>query len=180
MKLIYLIYIGIFVLTLSTLSANGIKDKTEEVIQSVYDSGVELEFGKWQIPGELKQQAQVKAKQKFYQDHLFYWEIKKQNSLKGIGVIDNVIGKSMPITFLVIFDKAGNIKHTEIIKYREPYGGGVQNSAWNKQFEGKDSTSSFKVGKEIQSISGATISVNSVTKGIKKLTFIFKKLKESL
>jgi Na+-translocating ferredoxin:NAD+ oxidoreductase RnfG subunit len=173
-------YILLFAFIAVSLNAGGIKDKTENVIQSVYSSNVQLEFGKWKIPTKIKQQAQMKSKQKFYQDHLFYWKIKNQNSLEGIAVIDNVIGKSMPITFLVIFDPNGNIKHTEIIKYREPYGGGVQNRAWNKQFEGKDSDSSFKVGKEIQSISGATISVNSVTKGIKKLTFIFSKLKEDI
>ena len=69
---------------------------------------------------------------------------------------------------------------SEIVKYREQYGGGVKSEDWNEQFEGKDDNSDFTVGKEISSISGATISVNSVTKGIKKLSLIFNELKKSL
>ena len=60
----------------------------------------------------------------------------------------------------------------EIVKYREPYGGQISNKKWLDQFNGKDNSSSYKIGDEISTISGATISVNSITKGIRKLTIL--------
>jgi Na+-translocating ferredoxin:NAD+ oxidoreductase RnfG subunit len=86
----------------------------------------------------------------------------------------------MPITFRVIFDLDGKIIRSEIVKYREQYGGGVSSDQWNEQFKSKDANSSFNIGSDIAAISGATISVNSVTKGIHKLTLIFNSIKNSL
>ena len=42
-----------------------------------------------------------------------------------------------------------------------------------KKWNGKYSESKFGLGSEIQGISGATISVNSVNKGIQKLILLF-------
>ncbi len=67
----------------------------------------------------------------------------------------------------------GKILNIEIIKYRESYGGAIQERNWLNQFRGKGIDSQFKIGKEISSISGATISVNSVTTGIKKLSMLY-------
>jgi len=94
--------------------------------------------------------------------------------------LDNVIGKSMPITFFVLLDVEGNIISTNIIKYREPYGGSVSNENWNQQFTGKNSSSDFTVGKSVNGISGATISVNSVTKGIRKITLLYEEIKDDI
>ena len=102
----------------------------------------------------------------------------ESDSLRAIGLMDNVLGKSLPITFLVTFDLEGTIITSSIVKYREPYGGGVSTSSWIKQFDGKNLNSSFDVGTDIQGISGATISVNSVSKGIKKLTILFNEIKK--
>jgi Na+-translocating ferredoxin:NAD+ oxidoreductase RnfG subunit len=91
-----------------------------------------------------------------------------------------VLGKSLPITFLVIFDTDCKIINSSVIQYREPYGGAVKNKNWNAQFKNKDSSSSYEVGKEINGISGATISVHSVSKGIHKLALLLPEIKDRL
>lgn len=98
--------------------------------------------------------------------------ISKNDTLISIALLDNVYGKTLPITFLVCFDKSGGILKSEIIKYREPYGGAVKEESWLSQFTGKISKSNFSVGSEVQGISGATISANSVLKGINKLSLL--------
>ena len=40
--------------------------------------------------------------------------------------------------------------------------------AWRKQFRGKTISAPLQVGKDIKNISGATISSNSVTRGVKQ------------
>jgi len=55
----------------------------------------------------------------------------------------------------------------DVLVYREPYGGEVAYEAWRKQFRGKTTSDPLKVDKDIRSISGATISVNAVTAGVR-------------
>ena len=170
----------IFINFACTLSAGEIKERSEEIINSTFSGPVYNDSKKFMIPDDLKSEAQKKCNQKFFKDYVYFWEIKEAGSLEAIAVLDNVYGKSMPITFMVIFDLDGKIIRSEIVKYREQYGGGVSSDQWNEQFKSKDANSSFNIGSDIAAISGATISVNSVTKGIRKLTLIFNSIKNSL
>ena len=92
----------------------------------------------------------------------------------------NILGKAMPITFLVSVEIDGRIINSEVIKYREAYGGEVGNKNWLAQFTHFSETSNFKLGKNIDGISGATISVNSLTKGIQKIAILFPLIKDKL
>ena len=93
--------------------------------------------------------------------------VSRGDSLLGFASVNNVIGKDQPITFLVAIDPGDRLKDVDILVYREPYGGEVAYEPWRKQFRGKSVADSLRVGKEIRSISGATISVRSVTSGVK-------------
>ncbi len=85
----------------------------------------------------------------------------------GFAVVRNVLGKDQPITFLVATDTAGTLRDVDILVYREPYGGEVAYDAWRKQFRGKTAADPLLIGKDIRAISGATISSNSVTLGVR-------------
>jgi len=89
--------------------------------------------------------------------------------LLGFAAVGNVIGKDQPITFLVAVDPDDRLKDIDILVYREPYGGEVAYEPWRRQFRGARASDSLRVGKEIRSISGATISVHAVTLGVRRL-----------
>ena len=91
------------------------------------------------------------------------------DSLLGFAAVGNVIGKDQPITFLVAIGPDDRLKDVDILVYREPYGGEVAYEPWRRQFRGARATDSLRVGKEIRSISGATISVHAVTLGVRRL-----------
>ena len=167
-----LLILSLFFSGFSVLSA-GIVEDVESKLIFKYGKKIEIQHTKIKIPGELKNEIQNKVKQKFFRDQIHTWFIILNDSTTHTAMLDNTIGKSMPITFLVILTQEGFIEQTEIIKYREPYGGEIQNENWTSQFTGKNSDSKFGLGSEIQGISGATISVNSVTKGIQKLILLF-------
>ena len=86
----------------------------------------------------------------------------------------------MPITFMVILNIDGSIISSTIIKYRESYGGEIGNARWLAQFNHYNPDSTYKIGKDIDAITGATISVNSVTKGIQKIVLLFPYVKDKL
>jgi Na+-translocating ferredoxin:NAD+ oxidoreductase RnfG subunit len=95
--------------------------------------------------------------------------ISRADSLLGFAAVGEVIGKDQPITFLVAIDAQDRLKDVDILVYREPYGGEVAYDTWRRQFRGKSASDSLRVGREIRSISGATISVQAVTAGVRRL-----------
>src|SRR5207247_222581 len=95
--------------------------------------------------------------------------VSRADSLLGFAAVGNVLGKDQPITFLVAIDPTDRLKDVDILVYREPYGGEVAYEPWRRQFRGKSTGDSLRVGKEIRSISGATISVHAVTLGVRRM-----------
>lgn len=94
--------------------------------------------------------------------------VARHDSLLGFAVVRAVKGKDQPITFLVATDTADRLKDIDILVYREPYGGEVVYEAWRRQFRGKSADDKLQVGRDIRSISGATISVHAVTAGVRR------------
>jgi len=157
-----------------------IKVAAEKYIISQFDADASISMHSLKLDAELKVLVQNKVKQRFYRDELYYWTIFNNDTTIAYALMDNVLGKSMPITFLVILNNEGNLLATELIKYREAYGGEVGNKNWLAQFTHFNDTTDFKVGKNIDGISGATISVNSLSKGIQKIAVLFPLIKDKL
>lgn len=153
-----------------------INSDVKKILLNIFGENSNLSYSKYNIDKNVKELIEKKVNQKFHSNFIYLYTIKIDNKITGYAILDNVFGKSLPITFLVLFDKDGNILASHIIKYREPYGGAVKNENWNRQFLGKNWQSTFEVGKDVSSISGATISVNSVAKGIHKLTLLIKEI----
>ncbi len=155
----------------SLLSA-GLKTKTESLIYSHFGDSVSISFKKVTIPEKIKFHAEKNAGLRFIKKHVYIWKITKGDVFLGCAYLDNVMGKSQPITFAVLFNAEGKVVNTHIIKYREPIGGEVSHKNWMNQFSGRTKDSTFKIGRDINGISGATISVNAVTRGIQRSLLI--------
>ena len=162
------------------LGGSPIRDAAEKYIISQFDVDVSIYMHTLKLDTELKVLVQNKVKQRFYRDELYYWNISNNDTTIAYALMDNVLGKSMPITFLVILNNGGNILASEVIKYREAYGSEVDNKNGLAQFTHFSDTTDFKVGKNIDGISGATISVYSLSKGIQKIAVLFPQIKDKL
>jgi Na+-translocating ferredoxin:NAD+ oxidoreductase RnfG subunit len=101
-------------------------------------------------------------------DSATVYRVSRGGALLGFAQVRNVKGKDQPITYLVAIDSANALKDVDVLVYREPYGGEVAYEPWRKQFRGKTAEAPLQVGKDIKNISGATISSNSVTRGVRQ------------
>ena len=90
---------------------------------------------------------------------------KKSGKPMGYMLIDHIIGKSFPITFMTVLNVDGTVRDVEILVYREPRGWEVRFPSFMSQFFGMNAQSDFR---DINSITGATLSVRAITKGVKK------------
>lgn len=89
------------------------------------------------------------------------------DTLLGYAAVREVRGKDQPITFLVAVDRSGRTLDVDILVYRESYGGEVAYESWRRQFRGRTAADSIRLGRQIRNISGATISSNAVTLGVR-------------
>ena len=96
-----------------------------------------------------------------------YWIGRKDGIVVGYAAIDDVLGKSQPITYMVAVDPTLHIRAVEILAYRESHGGEVRQAGWRSQFAGRDASSPLRVGADIHNIAGATISCRAVTDGVR-------------
>ena len=154
----------------SNSSASDIREQCENFIAHTMGSDASTHFDKIELQESTRQSIERICGQQFSAKHIYMWRITRADTLAGFALLDNVSGKMMPITFLVIFDHRNTIISSTVIKYRESHGHEVTNSAWLAQFKGKKAHSPIQIGNDIDAISGATISANSLTKGIRKLT----------
>jgi hypothetical protein len=93
--------------------------------------------------------------------------VERGDSLLGFAWVRNVRGKEQPITYLVAADPDLRLRDIDILAYREAYGGEVAYEPWRRQFRGKGPEDRLEPGRDIRGISGATISVNAVTAGVR-------------
>jgi len=98
---------------------------------------------------------------------------KKSGKPMGYMLIDHIIGKSFPITFMTVLNVDGTVRDVEILVYREPRGWEVRFPSFMSQFFGMNAQSDFR---DINSITGATLSVRAITKGVKKAVAAYKVL----
>jgi Na+-translocating ferredoxin:NAD+ oxidoreductase RnfG subunit len=98
------------------------------------------------------------------EENLF--EVKENNVLLGYAFIGYAPSKTATFDYLVLFDANLVVKKSKVLMYREEYGGEIASKRWLKQFIGKTYENQLLYQKDIAGISGATISVRSMTNAV--------------
>ena len=97
------------------------------------------------------------------------WKAMGAGRLLGFFVVDYVIGKHAVIDYSVALEPDGRVKAVEVLEYREAYGSEITSHSWLHQFGGKTSRDPVTIDKDIRNISGATLSSQHVTEGVKRI-----------
>ena len=90
----------------------------------------------------------------------------------GYVVVDNVVGKFELITYAVGLTADGTVQQVEILSYRESHGHEIRLPAWRRQFVGKTAAAPLRLGDDIANISGATLSCQHVTDGVRRIVAV--------
>lgn len=89
--------------------------------------------------------------------------------IDGYVVLQNTIGKHKPMTYMVGVDNQGQVSDVELLVFREARGSEVRTKRFNSQYEGKTVLDPVRINKDIINISGATMSVRSISAGVKRV-----------
>ena len=101
------------------------------------------------------------------------WKATRGGVLLGHVFVDEVIGRQNLITYAVGIDSSGTLRNLEIMSYRESHGGEVRNAAWRAQFDHRSSLDQLHFGVDIKNISGATLSSEHITEGVRWLVALW-------
>ncbi|GJL58036.1 MAG: hypothetical protein NPIRA03_08930 [Nitrospirales bacterium] len=88
--------------------------------------------------------------------------------IDGWGFIQNTIGKHKAMTYMVGVDPNGEVTNVEVLVYRESRGSEVGKKRFNYQYQGKTVEDPIRINRDIINISGATMSVRSMSAGVKR------------
>jgi hypothetical protein len=77
-------------------------------------------------------------------------------------------GKVELMDFAVAMDTAGRVQRVLLTAYRENIGGEVASKRFMDQYRGKAAANALQLGRDIDGISGATLSARAVTLGVRK------------
>jgi H+/Na+-translocating ferredoxin:NAD+ oxidoreductase subunit G len=90
----------------------------------------------------------------------------------GYAVIGEEVGKYRPITFMTGMDSSFTVTDVAVMVYRENRGDQVQTRRFLRQYRGKTSTDPIRINRDVINISGATLSVRAMNKGVKRVLFL--------
>jgi electron transport complex protein RnfG len=101
-----------------------------------------------------------------------YYDIMATSGTVGKGVLITRKVRSKKATILYAFDKKGTLRFSEIMRFDEPpeY---IPSETWMSQLQEQKSSTALKVGKDIPTISGATLSALSLTEGARVARAIY-------
>ena len=152
-------------LTVSTASALDVSSK-EEAIKFVFQGADKIV--KKRIRLSTAQRAAIgKLTTQVIRDKAMTFYIgKKGGQAMGYAVAERVTNRSWTISYVVVMNADGSIKNVEVLNYEGARNWGVQYESWLKQFFGKKADSDFQ---SVSGITGATVSVRTVTAGVRKV-----------
>jgi Na+-translocating ferredoxin:NAD+ oxidoreductase RnfG subunit len=97
-----------------------------------------------------------------------YLEVRKGDAVLGAIFILDAMGQTKPITFAVAVAPSGELHEIQVMIYREPHGEEIREARFRKQFAGKRLQDPVALGKDIDAITGATISSRSAAYAARK------------
>ena len=141
------------------------------------DEGVKVMFPKSErvrkdlirLNSEKKSQIEERIGWKFPEEEFEVYIGETGTRVDGYAVVQNTIGKHKPMTYMVGVDGQGSISDIELLIFRESRGSEIRQKRFNSQYEGKTVLDPVRINKDIINISGATMSVRSMSAGIKRV-----------
>jgi hypothetical protein len=117
---------------------------------------------------EVERQARAPLESQLWAIHVGW----KGTEVLGYAVIDSHVVRTMPETFMVVIDPKGTLRRVDVLAFHEPpeY---LPTARWIEQFSGRGLDDDLKLGAGVQGITGATLSAQAMTAGVRRALALF-------
>jgi FMN-binding domain len=141
----------------------------EEALKLMFPKSTSIKKELLRVPTEKKMTVEERIGWKFPEDSFDVYIGESGSQIDGYALVQHTIGKHKPMTYMVGVDHTGHVLNVELLVFREARGSEVRTKRFNVQYEGKTVLDPVRINKDIINISGATMSVRSMTAGIKRV-----------
>jgi Na+-translocating ferredoxin:NAD+ oxidoreductase RnfG subunit len=141
----------------------------EEALKLMFPKSERIKKDLLKIPSDKKAVIEDRIGWKFPEEAFEVYIGETGTQIDGYAFVQNTIGKHKPMTYMVGVDAHGRVSNVELLVFRESRGSEVRTKRFNVQYEGKTAADPVRLNKDIINISGATMSVRSMTAGIKRV-----------
>ena len=140
----------------------------EEALKILFPKAQKIQAEELLLSPDQKLRIQDRIGWRFPEVSFRAFKAETDGKVDGYAVIQETIGKHRPITYIVGITPQGKVFDVEIMVYRESKGSEVRRKRFNAQYEGKTAQDPISINKDIINITGATMSVRSVSAGVKR------------
>lgn len=141
----------------------------EEALTIMFPNSTRIRKEILRLTHEQKEHIESRIGWKFPEEEFEIYIGETGGKLDGYAMVHNTIGKHKPMTYMVGVDPEGQVTHVELMVFRESRGSDVRKKRFNYQYEGKTVLDPVRINKDIINISGATMSVRSMSAGVKRV-----------
>jgi Na+-translocating ferredoxin:NAD+ oxidoreductase RnfG subunit len=141
----------------------------EEALKLMFPKSERIRKDFIRLTPETKTQVEERIGWKFPEEGFEVYIGETGSHIDGYVMVQNTIGKHKPMTYMVGVDTRGRVSNVELLIFREARGSEVRTKRFNSQYEGKTVSDPVRINKDIINISGATMSVRSISAGVKRV-----------
>src|SRR3989338_6816947 len=141
----------------------------EQALALVFPECDEIVTDEFVMSPEEKSSLEKLLSRRLYEDGFRAYIGKKKGAIQGYAIITEEIGKFHPFTFVVGVDADGKITNIAVLVYRESRGGEIAKKRFLYQFMEKSFKNPIRINKDIINITGATMSVQCMCAGVRKV-----------
>ena len=141
----------------------------DEALKLMFPKSERIRKESIRLTSEKKVQIEERIGWKFPEEVFEVYIGETSARIDGYALVQNTIGKHKPMTYMVGVDNTGHVLNVELLVFRESRGSEVRTKRFNVQYEGKTVLDPVRINKDIINISGATMSVRSMTAGVKRV-----------
>jgi Na+-translocating ferredoxin:NAD+ oxidoreductase RnfG subunit len=163
-------------------SLPGTPDSTaiREGLETIFGDSITVSISTTVMTEAEMKTVRDRSKSPLHNDTLRIFTCRAGDTVLGHGIVDEVMGKSRFITYMVGVLPSGAVAGIEILVYRESHGGEIAAEAFRRQFSGKKPGDRLIPGRDVKIISGATISSRAITYGVAKVVTAFGLVRERI
>lgn len=141
----------------------------EEAVKIMLPKSQRIRKEMLRLSQEKKEFVEQRIGWKFPEDSFEVYIGETVDKADGYAMVHNTIGKHKHMTYMVGVDAKGRCSNVELLVFREAKGSEVGRKRFNSQYEGKTVLDPIRINKDIINISGATMSVRSISAGVKRV-----------
>lgn len=109
-------------------------------------------------------------------DEYTFFVARSAGRVDGYALFDEERGQHEMISFGTFFDARGSVTRLEVMAFREPYGDGIRSSRFRRQFVGHDAGDRLTLGRDVDSVSGSTLSARSACRAVERASVLLEEL----